>query len=160
MKVKVLLPIALFAIASGAQAQNVGKCGVGSKLFAGQRGIAPQVMAITTNAYSGQTFAITSGTSGCTQNGVVSSSWKTAMFIDSNMTKLAKDISTGEGETLDALAGLIGIDSADTTAFKQTLKSKYSEIFVSSETSSEEVVASLKSILRGDSRLTKYAAAV
>lgn len=55
-------------------ADNVGGCGWGSKLFDGQQGVAPQVLAVTTNGTSGnQTFGITSGTSGCSQDGVVKS---------------------------------------------------------------------------------------
>lgn len=71
--------IPMAAMASGEN--NVGSCGWGSKVFAGQRGLAPQVLAATTNGTSGnQTFAISSGTSGCTQDGAVTSTWKTAMY--------------------------------------------------------------------------------
>ena len=157
MRVQLLAAVALLALPLSANAQNIGKCGWGSKVFAGQRGIAPQVMAATTNGVSGnQTFAITTGTSGCSQNGVVSSSWKTAMFIQSNMTRLAKDVSTGEGEALDALAGIIGVESADDAAFKSALKSNYSSIFASADVTSNDVVASLKDVLAKNSQLSKY----
>ena len=105
---KKLIILALIALPLSASAQSVGQCGWGSKLFDGQRGIAPQVLAVTTNGTSGNhTFAISSGTSGCVQNGTVRSAWRTAAYIDGNMNRLAKDISRGEGESLDTLAGLI-----------------------------------------------------
>src|SRR5688572_19648643 len=89
---------------------NIGSCGWGSKVFEGQQGVVPQVLGATTNGTSGnQTFAISTGTSGCTQDGVVKSNWKTAMFIDGNKEKLARDMSIGSGETLDSLASLIGV---------------------------------------------------
>ncbi|MEZ4753835.1 MAG: DUF3015 family protein [Bdellovibrionota bacterium] len=37
------------------------------------------------------------------------SSWKTAAFVDSNMNKFARDISRGEGESLDTFASLLGV---------------------------------------------------
>ena len=99
----VSLPVTAFAAAN-----NVGSCGLGSKVFEGQNGIAPQVLAVTTNGtFGNQTFGITSGTLGCTQDGVVSSNWKTAMFIDGNKSQLARDAASGQGETLDALAALL-----------------------------------------------------
>jgi hypothetical protein len=121
-----LIPSTSFAL------DNVGGCGWGSKLMAGNQGIAPQVLAVTTNGtFGNQTFGITSGTSGCTQNGVVSSNWKTAMFIDSNMNKLARDMSVGQGEALDSLASLIGVSNSDKEVFSNTVKNNFGEIFSS-----------------------------
>lgn len=47
---------------------NVGSCDWGTKLFEGQSGIAPQVLAVTANGtFWNQTFGISFGASGCTQ---------------------------------------------------------------------------------------------
>jgi len=146
-----LIPSTSFAL------DNVGGCGWGSKLMAGNQGIAPQVLAITTNGTGSQTFGITSGTSGCSQNGVVSSNWKTAMFIDSNMNKLARDMSVGQGEALDSLASLIGVSSSDKEVFSNTVKSNFGEIFSSSDITSEQVAANLKAVLASSNSLSSYA---
>ena len=147
-----LVPSLSFAV------DNVGGCGWGSKLMAGNQGIAPQVLAVTTNGISGnQTFGITSGTSGCTQNGVVSSNWKTAMFIDSNMNKLARDMSVGNGESLDSLASLLGVSSYDKSEFASTLKSNFGSIFTSSDVSSQDVANNLKNVLSSSKVLSGYA---
>ena len=144
-----------------AQQNNIGTCGWGAKLFDGQSGIAPQVLAVTTNGTSGnQTFAITSGTSGCTQNGTVKSSWKTAMFIDNNMNRLALDISAGRGETLDSLASLVGVDAADKGRFSAVLKDNFESIFPTDSVSSGQVYAGLKSVLENDSELSTYGSAL
>ena len=138
-------------------AQNVGQCGWGSKLFDGQRGIIPQIFAVTTNGTSGnQTFAITSGTSGCTQDGVVRSSWKTAAFIDSNMNKLAKDISRGEGEALNSLASLVGVDKNDSKVFALTLQENFANIFASDDISSDAVYTNIKNVLANSKSLESY----
>ncbi len=142
---------------ASALAQNVGNCGWGSKLFDGQRGIAPQVLAVTTNGTSGnQTFAITSGTSGCTQNGVVRSSWKTAAFVGGNTTKLARDMSRGEGESLNTLAHLMNVSSSDQAHFKATLKENFNTIFASENTTTDKVLASLHEVVKSDAALSGY----
>lgn len=138
-------------------AQNVGKCGFGSKLFEGQRGIAPQVLAVTTNGTFFNTVGITSGTSGCTQDGVVRSNWKTVAYIDSNMTKIAKDMSRGEGESLDSLASVIGVKKSDNFTFKVAMKENFNSIFSSSNVDSQAVYLSIKNILAKNSVLKTYA---
>ena len=158
-----LLAAAFVLACPSAQAQqnNIGTCGWGAKLFDGQSGIAPQVLAVTTNGTSGnQTFAITSGTSGCTQSGTVKSSWKTAMFIDNNMNRLALDISAGRGETLDSLASLVGVDAANKGRFDAILKQNFESIFPNDTVSSSQVYASLKSVLANDSELSGYSSAL
>ena len=131
--------VVLAPMIANAESDNVGRCGWGSKLMDGQSGIAPQVLAVTTNGTSGnQTFGITSGTSGCTQDGVVRSSWKTAMFIDNNVNKLAKDMSVGSGESLDSLANLLAMSNEDKALFFQVSKENFNTIFSSARVSSRE----------------------
>lgn len=150
--------IPMAAMAAGEN--NVGSCGWGSKVFAGQKGIAPQVLASTTNGTYTQTFGITSGTSGCTQDGVVSSSWKTAMYIDGNKSKLAMDMSKGSGESLESLAKLLGVKDADKVAFYRTTKENFAQIFVSEQASADQIAAALKQVLAADSTLAQYTAAI
>lgn len=164
MKMKLVLATLITALpitAMAAGENNIGSCGWGSKVFQGQRGIAPQVLGATTNGTSGnQTFAITSGTSGCTQDGAVSSTWKTAMFIDGNKDKLAQDMSKGNGESLQSLAALIGVKEADKAAFYRATKENFAQIFGSDNLSADQIAAGLKQVLAADSSLAQYAAAV
>ena len=140
-----------------ASADNVGGCGWGSKLFDGQKGVIPQVLAVTTNGTSGnQTFGISSGTSGCSQDGVVRSQWRTAAFIDANMNRLALDISRGQGETPDSLAAVSGVSASDKKVFADALKSNFSRIFSSPSVTSIEVTASIKKVLAEHSALAAY----
>jgi hypothetical protein len=148
-----------FAQKAGAQANQIGTCGWGTKLFDGQSGMFPQVLALTTNAWSPNTFSITTGTSGCTQDGVVKSAWKTAMFIDGNKDRLARDMSVGNGETLDSLAHLIGVREEDRAAFGRAMQANVSVIFRSGSTTTDSVVA-LKHVLSSDQELALYAASI
>lgn len=153
-----LFAVALLAfVPAVSSADNVGQCGWGSKLMEGNKGIAPQVLAVTTNGtFGNQTFAISSGTSGCTQDGVVTSSWKTVLFIEENRNKLARDMSSGSGEALDSLAALIGVEQQDQDLFRTAAKDGFGRIFSRSDVSSGEVLASLRTVLAERPALEKY----
>lgn len=156
---KRILAVVVFAsvVPSLALADSVGGCGWGSKLFDGQKGVFPQILAVTTNGTSGnQTFGISSGTSGCTQSGVVTSAWKTAAFIDANMPKLAMDMSRGQGESMDSLASLVGVPAADRIVFNSTLQANFGRIFASTDVTSTDVTSNIKSVLAENSALSAY----
>ena len=160
MKSKLFLALGFgLLLANSASADSVGACGWGSKLFDGQKGIIPQILAVTTNGTSGnQTFGITSGTSGCEQNGVVNSNWKMSMYMGDNMNKVARDMSVGRGEALESLASLIGVEQNDKALFFATTKNEFAKIFPSSDVKAGEVLASLKAVLADNSQLAKYSA--
>jgi Protein of unknown function (DUF3015) len=152
---------ALFPAIASAQQNNVGSCGWGSKLFDGQAGIAPQALAGITNGTAGnQTFGVTSGTSGCTQDGAVRSSWKTAMFIDGNKERLARDMSVGEGEALDSLAHLLGVEQVDRAAFNRTARDNMERIFPSETAGTEQVLSNLRAVLMSDAKPARYTVAL
>ena len=153
-----LLASAISVSTSFAQeTNNIGTCGWGSKLFENDKGIAPQVLAVTTNGtFGNQTFGISSATSGCTRDGVVRSNWKTVMYIDGNKERLAKDVSFGKGESVETLASLIGIKNSDKPAFYALTQKEFSKIFSTNDVKSSEVVASLKAALKNSDTLSKY----
>lgn len=132
-------------------------CGVGSMIWKGQSGIAPHVLAATTNGTLGnQTFGMTTGTLGCQTNQSVQSM---AMYMDSNIDKVARDMSRGNGENLDTLAVLLGVDEADRDSFRKVLQDNFATIFPSSETTSGEAVDAIVALLESDQTLSKYVAA-
>ena len=111
--------LTLLPLSNAMADQDIG-CGLGSMLFAGQQGKVVKVLGATTNGTSGnQTFGITFGTLGCDGTGTVTASTKVATFIDGNMEQLARDMSRGEGETLDTLADVWGVQAQDKSAFNK-----------------------------------------
>ena len=153
---------ALFPVtAMAAGENNIGNCGWGSKLFDGQSGVAPQVLAVTTNGtFGNQTFGITTGTSGCTQDGTVSTNWRTSLFIDGNKENLARDMSIGNGESLDSLAHLMGVESQDRAAFNRVAKENMARIFPSQDVSTPQIAAALREVLANDAQLSRYSTAL
>lgn len=132
-------------------------CGVGAMIWKGQSGIAPHVLAATTNGtFGNQTFGMTTGTLGCQTNESVQSM---AMYMDSNIDKVARDMSRGNGENLDTLAVLLGVEDADRGAFSQVLQDNFAAIFPSSDTTSGEAVDAIVALLEKNESLSKYVAA-
>ena len=158
---RVLIAVVLSAAPVLASADNIGSCGWGTKLFDGSTGVGPQVLAVTTNGTLGnQTFGISTGSSVCTQDGTVKSTWKTSMFIDGNKDRLARDMSIGNGETLDSLAHLIGIREADRAKFNRVTQENLARIFPSDDVATEQVMVALKGVLTSDRDLAQYAASI
>jgi len=154
------LVVALPATALAVEGAD-GSCGVGSMIFKGQSGVAPQVLAITTNGtFGNQTFGVTTGTLGCSPNATVKSNMKSAMFIDSNKDQLARDMSVGSGETLASLSHLLGVEANDQAAFNRLAKDNVARIFANDGVATEQVIASLREVLAADATLSHYQAAL
>ena len=131
-------------------------CGVGAMIWKGQSGIAPHVLAATTNGtFGNQTFGMTTGTLGCQTNQSVQSM---AMYMDSNINKIARDMSRGSCENLETLAVLLGVDDADRGEFSQLLQDNFVTIVPSSDTTSEQAVDAIVALLERNERLSKYVA--
>ena len=90
----------------------------------------------------------------------MSSTWKTAMYIDGNKSKLAQDMSKGSGESLDSLAQLIGVKDADKAAFNRVTKENFARIFVGEQASAEQIALGLKQVLAADSTLAQYTVSI
>ena len=155
---KKLLVIALLASSSIAMADDDVGCGLGSMLFAGQSGVAPKVLAATTNGtYGNQTFGITSGTLGCQADGVISSRARLSMFMGTNSERLARDMSVGQGESLNVLADLMGVKEQDKALFFKTTQQHFSVIFSDQNQKAGDVLTALQQVMKQDSKLAAYA---
>lgn len=93
--------VAVALSAAPAHADNVG-CGLGAVLLKGNSGMAVNLIATFLNGISAnQTFGITTGTSGCTQNGRISGgTGRLFAFMENNLDQFAIDASRGHGETI------------------------------------------------------------
>lgn len=155
---KKLIAVALLAGASSVSfADQDAGCGLGSALWAGQSGLLPKVLAATTNGIFGnQTFGISTGTLGCSKEGVVTSRVRLSMFTGSNIEKLARDMSVGQGETLNVLADLMGVQQQDKAAFFQATRDNFGTIFAPSNQNAGQVLDALNNVMAQDARLSGY----
>ena len=130
-------------------------CGLGSAVvFPDANEWHEHVLAATTNGTSGnQTFGMTSGTLGC--EGANGPLQLAQQFIDDNMDQLALDVAKGEGETLAALAEVIGVEAQDSTAFNHALQSNFDSMF-SAEATSATAYEAMTDAMASDASLQKY----
>jgi hypothetical protein len=122
--------------------------------------VAPQVLAVTTNGtFGNQTFGISSGTLGCTQDGVVRPPTQVKMLLVSSLDNLATDVARGEGETLDSLAKAMAIQDPDQAVFFTALQDNFTRIFPSENVTADEVFTSINAVLVEEPALRRYASA-
>ena len=139
-----------------AMADNDIGCGVGTEIWKGQSGLIPRVLGATTNGtFGNQTFGITFGTLGCKRaDNLVRS--EVVEFVDHNAETLARDIAVGEGESLNVLAELMQIETADKNHFFQVAKANWSKLYADQNQNTLQVVASLHAMMTEDEILRKY----
>lgn len=122
-------------------------CGLGKlawQNYPNQKTIGVQTMEATTNGLMGnQTFGISSGTSGCTNDGKFWAQEKVSVFAALNFENLAQDMAQGQGEHLASLATLMGIPASQQPAFFAMTQEKYASLMTAGETSPVALVKAL-----------------
>jgi hypothetical protein len=132
-------------------------CGWGTMAFRGQTGVAPRVLAATTNSFLGnQTFGISSGTLGCKRSGAIQADARLNMYAGSNIDRLASDMAQGQGESLDTLATLLGVSDADKPALFSLTKQHFGTLFPSEQVTAGELLGTLSDLMATDQQLAKY----
>ena len=150
-KLIMLSVVVLFGVQAGlAMAANPDTgpgCGLGKLAwadYAHQKNIAPQVMMATTNGTFGSgTFGISSGTSGCTNDGKVMAEHKTTVFAQLNFENLSQEMAQGQGEHLASLATLMGVPSEQHAAFFSMAQERYTSLIKTGETSPVAMVKAI-----------------
>jgi hypothetical protein len=146
----VLSVLAFASFANAARPYGMAGCGLGSNVM-GKDG--SQVFAATTNGTSGsQTFGISTGSSNCTDSGTVAALQAVPAYIEANRESLSTDIARGNGETLAGLSHVMGCN--DTAAFAGSLQKNYSQIFSSSNASSDDVTVSVMKVVKSNSAVS------
>lgn len=156
------LPLALVAgmfvmfAAGSARAQyGMAGCGLGSMLFGNQNTTGMQILAATTNGTFGtQTFGITSGTSNCTQGGVLKAEREQAAFAEVNFQDLKANMAAGGGEFLSSFATLLGCEDASKQALAQMTQAKLEVLVPSTSTTPIEMLVALKQQIKASPALS------
>jgi len=157
-KTLVLAAVGILASSGVAMAgdPDVG-CGWGTMAFKGQTGVAPKVLAATTNGSTGsQTFGISSGTAGCKRSGAIQADARLNMYAGANIDKLASDMAQGQGESLDTLATLLGVSDGDKPALFSLTKQNFGALFPSEQVTAGELLGTLSTLMATDQQLAKY----
>ncbi|MGH7230055.1 MAG: DUF3015 family protein [Nitrospiraceae bacterium] len=121
-------------------------CGLGAQIWAdsaAKKHILQQAMIATTNGTGMQTFAITSGTSGCTNDGVIVQNEKVNVFAGINFENLSQEMAQGQGEHLTSLATLMGVPAEHQTEFLSLAQDQYMTLLREKEATSVSMVNGL-----------------
>ena len=135
-------------LAGNAGAVDSTGCGLGSMAWRGQKGMGPQILAVTTNgSFSNQTFGITFGTSGCDPHGRITGGTQKMVlaFLENNLEQYAMDAARGEGETIDTLAGIMNVDSK---VLAQKSQKNFAYIFPSQDADAVSVTLAVFEIMK------------
>jgi len=124
--------IALSSVTLALAENNGSGCGLGKKLFEGQKGLIPNILAATTNGISGnQTFGMTSGTSGCDADAVILNDKEQEVFVAANLDNLSQDMAMGGGQYLQSMAVLMGCGEGSFSDFAALTQDKYEALMPS-----------------------------
>jgi len=150
-KVIMLSVAVLFGMQAGlAMAANPDTgpgCGLGKLAWADythQKNILPQILMGTTNGtFSSNLFGISSGTSGCSNDGKVWTEHKTTMFAQLNFENLSQEMAQGQGEHLASLATLMGVPVEHQPAFFAMTQERYTSLVKTGEASPVAMVKAI-----------------
>tara|TARA_R110002072_G_scaffold534_6_gene3934 strand:+ start:110221 stop:110694 length:474 start_codon:yes stop_codon:yes gene_type:complete len=135
-KLVLLLGLALSFTSTNIMAGDSSSgCGLGWAVFKDNSLVSSSLRA-TTNAFFLNTIAMTFGTSGCAKHSIVKNEKKQIHFSETNYPQLVAQMSQGQGEYMNGMAGLMGCDSA---VFSQTMQSNFSQVVPTSDNATELV---------------------
>jgi len=137
-------------------------CGLGKMLwgdFKRQKNILPQVLMGTTNwlPLPTQPFAISSGTSGCTNDKKVWAEEKATVFAQMNFDNLSQEMAQGRGEHLTSLATLMGVPAEHQAEFFAMTQEQYPALIKAGDGSPVAVVKALNEAITHHLVLVKVA---
>ena len=132
-------------------------CGWGNALFVGQSGTGPHVLAATTNNnFGNNTFRITFGTNGCSVAGKLSYGGKNV--VSAIMNEFSEDVARGEGDALNTVAVLYGVEPTDRDTFASVMHENFAVLFPNEDVTVDEMIVSMENVMKADPTLTKYLA--
>ena len=157
--------VVAFAVLSAAAALAANPdtgpgCGLGKVAWADfkhQKNIGPQIFMATTNGtFGSQTFGISSGTSGCTNDGSIWAEHKVTMFAEINFENLSQEMAQGRGEHIASLATLLGVPAEHHAEFFAMTQERYTSLIQSGETTPVAMLKALNAAIAGHPVLAQF----
>ncbi|UVT20077.1 MAG: DUF3015 family protein [Nitrospira sp.] len=119
-------------------------CGFGKMVFTTEpKSILLQHFGSTLNVPT-QPFAITSGTSGCTNNGMIVKEDRATVFASVNYDNLSQEMAQGSGEHLASLATLLGVPPDRQLGFFSLVQAHYRSLVQAGDNSPQTMLIALQ----------------
>ncbi len=127
-------------------------CGPGPLVVQNNKGMLIQSFGATTNAtfLPTQTFAITSGTSGCSNSGIVNRDAEQRFFLAVNLDNISQQMAQGGGSHLNSLAGLLGCPVELYPRFARFTRRNFAALVPVEGAQPAELLTHLKREMRND----------
>jgi hypothetical protein len=114
-------------------------------------------MASSVNGTSGNnTFGMSSGSNGCATSGRLTYGGHSLLAFTNILTEFTEDVARGEGDALNAVATMFGIEQQERTVFSEVVHANFETIFPSEKVTAEQVLQNLVLVMKSDERLAKY----
>jgi hypothetical protein len=112
------------------------------------------MMATTNGTFGSQTFGISSGTSGCTNDGVIMKN-KHLNMASRTFDSLAQEMAQGRGEHLASLAALLGVPEEAQPEFFALVQEKYTILVGADDTTAVTMLQALQAAMAERPALAK-----
>jgi len=143
MRALIIITLLISSIAI-ARADSSTGCGLGTLIWKQNSIVSALFRATTNQSFSSQLFGITTGTSGCSQHSIVKRDMYPVYYAEANLPELRHEMAQGQGEYLATFASVLGCSPAAQAQFMQWAQRSYSTMFSSAETSSADMLKSLR----------------
>lgn len=130
-------------------------CGLGKVVFEKEpKSILLQHLGSTLNMPS-QPFALSTGVSGCTNNGMIVKEKQTSIFASLNFDNLSQEMAQGHGEHLASLATLMGVSSERQPEFFSFAQEQYVSLMQAGDVSPKAMLSALQAAMTRQSMEAK-----
>ncbi|MBX3319087.1 MAG: DUF3015 family protein [Nitrospira sp.] len=130
-------------------------CGLGKVVFDKEpKSILLQHLGSTLNVPS-QPFALSTGVSGCTNNGMIVKEKQATMFASLNFDNLSQEMAQGHGEHLASLATLMGVPAERQPEFFLLAQDRYLSLMQAGEVSPTAMLSALQAAMARQSMMVQ-----
>jgi len=143
-------------LAGTVQEARAADCAIGGFVVNKRTGIIEQLLAFTTNGTFFITYAgaITTGTSGCSNSGIIQREYEQQIFVAANYDALSRDFARGQGEHLAAMSALMGCPAALNGELGRVAQAHFGQLVTGAADPAPVLLAELKDELRGHPALS------
>ena len=149
--------LAVLLAAGGALADNDVGCGLGTEVWKGQQGLGPKLLASFTNGVTFQSVSITFGLVNCNGRNTVTADAELRRFASQQLDRIARELATGGGESVEALAFLLGVPVEQRAAFAELGQRRFAELFPGAHPSAGDLLDGLERLMAEDHQLAAVA---
>ena len=126
---RMFLWMLFFALSSALAFGGTPDCGLGTTLTGGDKSIASQTVALTTNELSSHITSVASQTSGCSYSRIVHKEQLQEYYLAQTFINLEEEAAQGQGPYVSGLAELMECTPQAYPAFGKLLQADFAQLF-------------------------------